>query len=410
MKSKSITHQENVAAKGIDRRQFIKKACLYTASAVGTIGHLASGQQPVVSGSSIPGKMTFRRLGRTGLNISVVVAGEMDFIPMHERAYELGVNYWHKVGNFEHPGPEFFKGKDRNSFYCDMTIDTLDKDGAVAQFEWGLKQSGLEMIDFMKIHSLYREPNDIKKKSGILKAFDTLKKQGKTRFLSVAQHYKTADILAACIESGHFDAIQPNFNVFSPPEMFDLIGLAEKQDVGIICKKVLAGGDRNWLRSPSNRRRVEQEFQNTQLTLGQALLKWALDIPGVTAVVPLITNYRHLEEDIAVGFDTKTLSRFEARSNRNALEVFAREGSSDYCRSCARCESVCPQNIAVADIFRYEMYFSGYGNTKQARKLYREIPVDQNANQCDSCSACEAACPNKLPIISKLRQAHSVLA
>ncbi len=151
---------------------------------------------------------------------------------MHERAYELGVNYWHKVGNFEHPGPEFFNGKDRDSIYCDMVIDALDKDGAIAQFEWGLKQSGLEMIDFMKIHSLYSDPKDVKKYSGIFKAFDSLKKQGKTRFLSVAQHYMTAEILAACIESGLFDAVQPNFNVFSHTEMFDLIGLVEKQDVG----------------------------------------------------------------------------------------------------------------------------------------------------------------------------------
>jgi len=410
MKSKSNTYQKNVVKREIDRRQFLKKACLFTAGAVETIGSLASGQQPVVSGSSVPGKMIYRRLGRTGLDISVVVAGEMDFLPMHERAYELGVNYWHKVGNFEHPGPEFFKRKDRDSFYCDMVIDTLNKEGAIAQFEWGLKQSGLEMIDFMKVHSLYRDPKDIKKNSGIFKAFDLLKKQGKTRFLSVAQHYMTADILAACIESGLFDAIQPNFNVFSSSEMFDLIGLAEKQDVGVICKKVLAGGDRNWQRNPKRKRQVEQEFQKSQLTLGQTLLKWALDIPGVTAVVPLITNFKHLEEDIAVGFDTMVLSRFEARSNRSTLEDFVKDGSRDYCRSCGQCESVCPKNIAVTDIFRYELYFSGYGNTKRERKLYREIPVDQNVIQCDNCSACEAACPNKLPIVSKLQQAHSILA
>ena len=86
MKSKSSTHQKKVVKKEIDRRQFLKKACLFTAGAVGTIGSLASGQQPVVSGSSVPGRMMYRRLGRTDLNISVVVAGEMDFLPMHERA------------------------------------------------------------------------------------------------------------------------------------------------------------------------------------------------------------------------------------------------------------------------------------------------------------------------------------
>ncbi len=410
MKIRSSSYKKNADIDRIDRRQFLKNACLYTAGALGTIGSLTAGQQPMVSGNPVPGKMTYRRLGRSGLKVSAVVAAEMDHPQMHERAYELGVNYWHKVGNFEHPGPDFFKTKERDSFACDMVIDTLDKDGAIAQFEWGLKQSGLEMIDFLKLHSLYGEPDDIKKYDGIFKAFEYLKKKKKTRFLAIAQHSRTAEVLTACIESALFDAIQPNFNVFSPPEMFELMRLAEKHDVGVICKKVLAGGERNWQRNPNSKQRVEERLQETQLTLGQAMLKWALNVPGVTAVVPLITNFQHLEEDIAVGFEEKTLSGDKSVAMNGALMSLKEELSSDYCRACGRCESVCPGKISIPDIFRFQLYLVGYGKTQLARQLYQSISKERTADNCIMCGTCEDVCPHHLPIREKLINAHQILS
>lgn len=410
MANHHIKPKGNNGNQGMNRRRFLKEACLLTAGAFGIFDQITQGTQPIVAGTLVPGKMTFRRLGRTGLNISVVVAGEMDHLPMHERAYELGVNYWHKVGNFEHPGPEFFKEKERDSFYCDMVIDAMDKEGAIAQFEWGLKQSGLERIDFFKLHSPYRDPRDIKKFSGVLKAFDYLKKQGKTHFLALAQHYKTAEICTASIESGLFDAIQPNFSVFSGPEMHELIALAKKHDVGVICKKVLAGGERAWQRLADRKREIDQRLVKSNYTLGQAMLKWALDVPGVTAVVPLITNFEHLEEDIAIGFEENSPSAAETEENNKALKDFAEGLSSDYCRSCGRCTSACPQQINIADIFRFELYYTGYGKSEHAKQLYREIPPNKTVEKCNACGICESACPHNIPIVAKLRKAHSLFA
>lgn len=84
-KHSKINRNENQ----LNRRQFIKKAGLLTAGAVGSLGLAPQGTQSIYAGQTVPGKMTYRSLGRTGLNISVVVAGEMDHLPMHERAYEL---------------------------------------------------------------------------------------------------------------------------------------------------------------------------------------------------------------------------------------------------------------------------------------------------------------------------------
>ena len=305
--------------------------------------------------------------------------------------------------------PEIFAKKERDSFYCDMVVDTLDKEGAIAQFEWGLRNAGLKMIDFIKVHSLYRTPEDVKRGEGIFQAFEHLKKQGKTRFLAVAQHGNTAKVLTACIESGHFDAIQPMFNVLSPKEMHEMIALAKKNDVGVICKKVLVFGERNWKRRPGLKKKVEK-YLDSKMTLGQALLKWALDVPGVTAVVPMMTNLKHLEEDIAVGFKTKELPKSGSLPNQRALGFFAEALSNDYCRACGECTSACPLKIAVPDILRYAMYHVGYAQVEYARQMYQSLPSTAAANQCDACGSCESACPHGLPIVNKLREAHALLA
>jgi len=217
MSSQSDNSKALPPSDNLSRRQFLKKAGLAAAGAAGTLIAMRSGLPPLFADEEAPVRMEYRRLGRTGLKVSVVVAGEMPTPLLHERAFELGVNYWHKMGNWALP--EFFAKKDRDSFYCDMVVDTLNKDGAIAQFEWGLKHSGLKMIDFIKVHSLYRKPEDVKRGEGIFQALEYLKKQGKARFLAVAQHGNTAEVLTACIESGHFDAIQPNFNVLSKKNM-----------------------------------------------------------------------------------------------------------------------------------------------------------------------------------------------
>lgn len=392
--------QQTIPQPDLSRRDFIRTVGL----AAGSLSVMGSTATPLVAEETKP-RMAYRRLGRTDLEVSVVVAGEMPTVRLHQRAFELGVNYWHKMGNWSHP--EVFTKRDRESFYCDMVIDTLDEEGAIAQFEWGLQHAGLEMIDFVKVHSLYQTAEDVKQGEGLFRAFESLKKQGKTRFLAVAQHSNTAEVLTACIESGHFDAIQPAFNALSPRALHEMIALAKKHDVGVICKKVMIGGERGWDRRPGLRKKLEKHL-DSETTLGQALLKWALAVPGVTAVVPLMRNHRQLEEDLAVGYSKDV--QLGSNASQQAVELLAEALSDDYCRSCGECVAVCSRDVAVPDILRYTMYHRDYAQEHRARTLYHQLPVTQVASQCNGCGECESACPHGLAIVAKLREAHTLLA
>jgi len=389
---------------GITRRSFLK----YTANfALGAgIAHVMAADQTEAASTrgrerteGARGKMVYRRLGRTGITISVIAGGGMPEA-LYPRALELGINYWHKLGNWK--PPEVLISCPRESFYCDMVIDSLEEERALQQFESGLAKSGLKMIDFFKVHSLYRSEADIEGKPGVLRAFEKLKKEGKTRWLAISQHSNVGEVLTACIESGRFDAIQLPYNPLRAEEAEKVLTLAKTRDVGVLAMKPMMGGSAGWAQEGEWKDKLNAFFPENR-SIAQALVRYCLAAKGMTAAIPLIRNFEQLEEVAAAV--QKPITRTEAEG----LAMFASAGPIS-CRMCGRCEAVCPKGIALADIFRYQMYCRDYGDQEHAYHLYASLPSDRLAARCDGCRRCEAACPYRLPVVSRLREAHAMLA
>ncbi|MCW8985205.1 MAG: hypothetical protein OQK55_07675, partial [Thermoanaerobaculales bacterium] len=82
-----------------------------------------------------------------------------------------------------------------------------------------------------------------------------------------------------------------------------------------------------------------------------------------------------------------------------------------YCRFCGECEASCPHGVAVANINRYAMYFSGYGREKEAMQRYHALSGQCSARACDDCSGpCDAACPFGRSVRAELLKAHRQLS
>ncbi len=56
------------------------------------------------------------------------------------------------------------------------------------------------------------------------------------------------------------------------------------------------------------------------------------------------------------------------------------------------------------------MYYKNYGHQADAREYYAALSADQRAAACSECGECEQACPNRLAIVAKLREAYRLLA
>jgi len=390
----------------ISRREFLAR----TAGAAVGVGlglDLARGGVGSIStpvhageGEEVRGDMRYRRLGRSGAMVSVIAGGGMPQA-LYPTAIEAGINYWHKLGNWR--PPEALTSLPRESFYCDMVIDHLEEDKATEQFESGLAKSGLEMIDFYKVHSLYRNPEAIKERPGVLKAFEKLKKQGKTRWLAVSQHSNTGPVVSACIESGLFDAIQISYNPALEEESRELLALAKRHDVGVIAMKAMMGGPDRWAAGGEWEKKVGPHLGDGH-SVAQGLLRFALSAEGIAAAVPKLANFDQLTDALAAA------KRPPTAREMSALTAFGRAVGASYCRMCGRCEEACPKGIPLADIFRYHMYWRDYGEMEYASHLYAGLARERSAVGCDDCGRCQRACPHGRQVASLLREAHTTLA
>lgn len=404
---------------GISRRGFIKKTSATALAGAAGISGLDCSAAGVKSGSQKKG-IKYVTLGRTGLKVSQFLGDRMVDRKMYELALASGVNYWHKFGQWVEPAPyDLFQKMDRNAFYCDTTVHTLDKDKALEIFESMLKKTGLARIDGFKVHSVYEKPEDVQNKKGVIQAFEILKKQGKTRYLMLSQHSNVSPIFEAAVESDMFDVIQVPVNPLVPrtdafsyqkerpqkaqqEEFFRIIKKAKDKNIAVTAMKVFLYGTKNWETVPDLKEKVSKYLPDNK-SIARALIHYSLSIPGVVAYGSMLYNFEELKENLEAIGGKLTLAE------EKGIEKFAEAMDPEYCRMCGACERANPDGVAVSSILRFKGYYTGFNDPEQARSLYAALPTHARVESADDLAQYEKACPYSLPVASLLRKAESML-
>ena len=401
-----------------DRRMFLKTMA-GGAAVLGTTlaGWTGPGR---VSPAPLPaGGLARRPLGRTGLLVSEVSLGSSPLPdPDLLRAIiDRGVNYIDTSHNYDNGNAErqigrLLKdvGRDRVHVATKFHVAARDTPGSIiASVHGSLRRLDIETIDVLMIHGA--ETAAVLVDERVLEAFEKLKAEGAFRFRGLSCHANQDEVVRKAVGCGLYDMVQVGYNVFDIPDTEEgagetypdylgrsgirpLIELAHGRGVGVIAMKTLKVG---------GRRQDLAKYTTGAASVYQAMLKWVLEDRRVASAVTEILNRQQMEEDL--GAAGGTLSGAE----RATLARLVRESGAGYCQSCARCRRACPAGIDTTGILRAIAYHESYGRTDRARETYAGIESGRRTPACRDCGTCETACPGRVPVRSRIREAARLL-
>lgn len=341
-----------------------------------------------------------RRLGRTGLEVSVVGigAGGLKGPEPIVRAVDKGMNYIDTsicYGDSEKVIRRALKSSP--GLREKLIIATKWDAGAgdtkadiLASLDKSLGRLGVDHVDIMQLHWLgggHKVPDNGMNRLDnpeLYLAMEEAKRAGKVRFFGATSHHgDRAKILAHAIDKGAFDMLLVKMNVldYADAGLPALLAKAKEKDVGVVVMKSQPGGGR-----------IPEGYAKSRYSIFQANLRWVLEHDAVTSVVHSKIGTEESAQDLAAGAVQDKLGA----ADRALLEGYATALSPEYCRGCADgCATACPSGVAVPYVLQFAMYDREYGWHERARAHYAELrPGERWSEACLGCRACSDACPH----------------
>ena len=398
------------------RREFVKQSVVAgTTVGFGLGASRADTAPPKIS--------SYRRLGRTGLEISDISFGSSRLRSGQEHlvkhALDRGINYFDSAYGYTGGASETVLGNVLHGIREEVVLvskvegtASWRKEQMMSHLDESLRRLRTDYIDIYMNHAV----NDVERlQSEEWFGFvDQARAQGKIRFAGVSGH---AGRLIACLDYAldedmvdvilcaynfgqdptFYERFTKSFNfVANQPDLPRVLAKAKAQDVGVVAMKTLMGARLNDLR--------QYEYGNA--TFAQAAFRWVLSNKHVDALVISMTSVENIDEflgasgasDLAIG-DMELLIRYASLNG------------STYCRhACDDCAGACPYGVQIADVLRTRMYATDYEDIDFAKAEYAAIEV--NASPCLACSGepCRNACTHDIAIADACAPTHRMLA
>lgn len=250
-------------------------------------------------------------------------------------------------------------------------------------FEWELQTLGTDYADFGFLHCVDEDEDYYKlEKNGIFDYLKEMKAAGKVRRIGFSSH--TPSVANHVLDTGLIDlmmfSINPAYDleqgdelgIGSTAERAELFRRCESLGVGISVMKPFHGG-----------KLLDKKTSpfGVEMTRYQCI-QYALDRPGVLAVVPGVRNLDDL--NALLGFADAP----ESEKDYSVMGQFTPAAAMGNCVYCNHCQP-CPAGIDVGLVNKY--YDLALAGDEMAANHYSKLSV--NASACIGCGHCDKRCP-----------------
>ena len=373
--------------------------------------------------------MQYRKLGRTGIKVSVLGFGGMrlpeedghvktdDAIATIHRAFELGVNLIDTAVRYCGGESEVVVGEALKGWRDEVTLSTKNNYHGNDPGEWrsvleqSMRKLDVETIDVYNFHSIglktFREWETLDRSP--IDEMYRAKDEGLIEHIGFSCH-DSPDNMIELLDADMFESMILQYNLLNTANE-KVIAHAHNKNIGIIVMGPVGGGR---LAAPS--KALIDMIDRPIASTAELALRFVISNPGVSTALSGMGRVKEVEENVATASSDRPLTPEEKRQIVDALEEKKRLCDL-FCTGCGYCMP-CPNGVDIPRNFELVNYFRLYGLEDYAKRRYADLgrkkvegeDMPAWAEACIECGECEDKCPQNIEIRRQLKETSSLLS
>lgn len=269
-------------------------------------------------------------------------------------------------------------------------------------FQQQLEACGVDYFDFYLMHAMNAARYDSYKQMKAIEECLELKAEGKIRHIGMSFHDKAEVLDQILSDCPHIEVVQIQFNYVDfeddNVESRKCYEVCRKHGKPVLIMEPVKGG--SLVNLPSSAQKVFDRLEGG--SNASYAIRFAAGFEGVMMVLSGMSNMAQLEDNVGFMKDFQPLTDRERQAVETVCAIF-RNQELIPCTACRYCTEVCPQGIAIPELFACL-------NAKKQEDAQAEYPAGTTpASQCIKCGQCEKACPQNLNIRQLLTVAAAEL-
>ncbi len=271
-------------------------------------------------------------------------------------------------------------------------------------FRQQLEACGVEYFDFYLMHAQNAENFQKFKRCRAYETALELMSEGKFRHFGISFHDKAAVLEQILTEYPQIEVVQLQLNYIDWEDP-----AVESRKCWEVCRRL---GKKVIVMEPCRGGNLASLPQDARAVLdglgggspASYAIRFAAGHEGVVMVLSGMTSLEQVEDNLSFMERFRPLDRRELQAVEQVRDIL-RSKRTVPCTACGYCTGGCPMHIAIPDLFACLNNQKIYPDWNS--EFYYGVYTAHNgkASSCIRCGACEAACPQRLPIRALLETA-----